>query len=46
MHTSLYKLGGINFNISVFDVEFILETVVRLKVKLAEVYELLVNSSV
>ena len=46
MHTALYKLGGLNFTVSHDDILYISETVLRLKVKLTEVYELLVNSTI
>ena len=46
MHTALYKMGGLNFSVRVDDITYIYETIIRLKVKLSEVYELLINSSI
>ena len=46
MHTALYKMGGLNFKITDFDILYLTETVIRLKVKLTEVYELLTHSSI
>ena len=46
MHTALYKMGGLNFHITNTDILYIYETIIRLKIKLTEIYELLVNSSI
>ena len=46
MHTALYKVGGLNFSINTSDLEYLFETVIRLKIKISEVYELLNNSAI
>lgn len=46
MHTALYKIGGLNFNLSSSDILSIFETILRLKTKVTEVYELLINSNI
>lgn len=46
MHTALYKAGGLNFQIKSMDLLYIYEVVIRLKTKVTEVYELLINSEI
>lgn len=46
MHTALFKAGGLNFFVQKNDLLTITELLIRIKVKLTEVYELLNKSSI
>lgn len=46
MHTALFKIGGINHKVTYTDLLNIQELVIRLKVKIIELYELLNNSNI
>ena len=46
IHTALFKKEGLNFSINKNDLFLIKEIIIRIKIKLVEIYELLSNSSI